>query len=197
MRTLRTVLAAAAMALQLGLASATPTFFSGTLTSNDPTYHRTVASLDGSPPVGLSPVASAVHHDTYAFQVTATETYVVQTLSALFDSFIAVYEGLFDPSQPMDHVLLADDDGGVGALSSITSTFSVGQTYVLVVTSFSDGELGNYSGQLASLTGAGEVVLTTDAPGRLPESPAIALVGLALACLAYRRRRTAAGSAQG
>jgi MYXO-CTERM domain-containing protein len=183
-----TALALASVALSQ-VAMAAPVNFAGTLSATDPTYNRTVS---GNPPSGLSGVGTAVSYDVFAFTVSLTETYSVGTLSAAFttgtadDTFITVYQNLFNPAAALSNVVQADDDAGPGFLSLITRTLNAGTQYFLVVTSFNNGQRGDYTGQF---TNAGNGVVTVDGGATVPTPSTLALVPLALAGLALTRRR--------
>jgi hypothetical protein len=183
---MRSVRSWVALSTMLGLsqvALAVDVPFSGTLSVSDPTYNRT---LGGNPPTGLSGVGSAVTYDVLPFYVTASSTYVAETLSANFtlptgafsadDTFITIYQTAFNPAAALTNAIIADDDGGGGSgLSLATKALTAGTQYYLVVTSFTNGQLGDYTGHLNSTTGVGQVVL-----GAVPELPTSAMMLLSL-----------------
>jgi hypothetical protein len=164
--------------------------FAGTLSPNDPVYNRT---LSGNPPGGLSAVGTAVTYDLYPFYVSANGTYLAETLSARFapgtadDTFITIYQGSFNAGAPLANAIIADDDSGVGGLSLATKALTSGTQYYLVVTSFANGQLGDYTGHLNSTNNLGQVIL-----GAVPELPTSTLMlsAMAVVALAARRRRT-------
>jgi len=149
----------------------------------------------GNPPTVLSAAGTSVRYEIYNFYVTMTGSYRMETLSAAFttgtadDTFITLYNGgSFNAANPLFGALVADDDAGAGSLSLINRNLLGDTNYALVVTSFSNGQLGNYSGIIAAGTGQpGDVI-----GGALPVSePATgALVAMALAGPALSRRRT-------
>lgn len=191
MKSLRTWIAAIGLAALSHAALAAPVPFSGSLSAGDPVYNRTLA---GNPPFSLSGVGTAVSYDVYPFHVTANGSYVMETLGAAFttgssdDTFITLYQNSFTAATALVNVLQADDDSGPGALSTITRSLSAGINYFLVVTSFDNGQFGNYNGRFDSVTGAGQVVLGT-IPTGVPEPTMLMLVPVALAGLAAARRR--------
>ncbi len=161
---------------QLALAVDVP--FAGTLSATDPTYNRT---LSGNPPSGLSAAGTAVRYDVLPFYVTLNDTYLAETLSAVFspgtadDTFITIYQNAFNPLAALTNALIADDDSGAGSLSLATKALTASTQYYLVVTSFSNGALGDYTGHLNSSTGLGQVVI-----GAVPELPTSAMMLLSL-----------------
>jgi hypothetical protein len=193
---MRTVRSWVTLGTMLGLsqvAFAVDVPFSGALSATDPTFNRT---LVGNPPTSLSGVGTAVSYDLLPFYVTLNDTYLAETLSATLspgtadDTFIAIYQTAFNPLSPLTNVVIADDDTGVGNLSLATKALTAGTQYYLVVTSFSNGAFGNYTGHLDSTTGLGQVVL-----GAVPELPTSAMMllslGMAGALLRTRQNRKA------
>ena len=172
------------------MASAATLPFAGTLSAGDPTFNR---PLSGNPPSGLSGAGTAVSYDLFPFFVTAGDSYTLQTLSALLspgtpdDTFMVLYQTSFNPASPLANILQADDDAGAGGLSLITRALLPGVQYIMVVTSFSNGAFGAYTGSISN-PGAGTAVL-----GAVPEpsSAMMMLAALAVGGLVFARRRQA------
>ena len=162
--------------------------FSGTLTANDPVFNR---PLSGNPPSSLSGVGTAVSYDVLPFYVTVNDTYLAETLSATLspgtadDTFIVLYQTAFNAATPLANAVIADDDTGTGSLSLFTKALTAGTQYYLVITTFSNGALGAYTGHLDSTTGLGQVVLGSV----VPEVPTSAMMLGALGALGLLLRR--------
>jgi MYXO-CTERM domain-containing protein len=188
---LRNFLAALGLLALSQLALAAPVSFSGTLSADDPTYNR---SLSGSPPSSLSAVGTAVSYDVLGFHVTASGSYLMEILSASLsngspdDTFIALYQDAFDPTQALLNIVEADDDAGLGLLSRMSRALDVGTSYFLVITSFNNGQLGDYAGRFDTVAGDGQVVIDA-VPNGVPEPSTVLLGPAALAAAALTRRR--------
>jgi hypothetical protein len=191
MTTIRNILAGVAVATIAQLAAAASVPFSGTLSATDPTFTRPTA---GNPPTSLS---SSVYYDLFPFYVTVNDSYTLQTTSAALapstfgadDTFMVLYQTAFNPATPLVNALVADDDGGAGLLSLITRSLTAGTQYYMVVTSFSSGALGSYTGTITN-PGNGTAVLGN--VNAVPVPGTLALVPLGLLGLAASRRRRAA-----
>jgi hypothetical protein len=191
MLSLRACFASVCLAALSQAALAAPVLFSGSLSAADPTYNRT---LSGNLPLSLSAVGTAVSYDVYAFSVTASGSYVMETLSASFtssttdDTFITLYRDAFNPANALTNALQADDDSGPGSLSTITRGLNSGVDYFLVVTSFNNRQFGDYTGRFNTVAGNGQVVLQTTG-NNVPEPSTLLLAPAALAALGLMRRR--------
>jgi hypothetical protein len=179
----------------MSAAGAATTPFSGALSAADPVFNR---PLSGAPPTGLSGVGTGVSYDLLPFFVTANASYTIETLSASFatgtpdDTFIVLYQNSFSAAAPLTNALVADDDAGVGFLSLATANLTAGTQYFLVVTSFANGQFGNYTGSISALGNATAIL------GVVPEpsTSAMMLAALGLGGLvAARRKRQAAAEA--
>lgn len=109
-----------------GVAIAAAVAYSRSLTAASPTYNRpetspaSFANDCGAPTTLSTTTGTAVHYDAQTFTVGTTGTYdlvnVSNTFGDLSDSYLALYQGSFDPATPLTNVLYANDDGA--ALSS-------------------------------------------------------------------------------
>ncbi len=108
----------------------------------DPTFNRPLE--DGS---GLDPAGADVAYESFEFHVTASGEYAFEAVyewavdldNTSWDGFILLYENAFDPQNPLQNLIAAnDDDPSFGFLRSFIESvdLSTGTTYVVVVTSF-------------------------------------------------------------
>lgn len=117
------------------------TVYTGALTNTDPTFNR---PDPGTPPTSLSPVGTNTHYDVITFVVN-TPGLITFTSTSVWDNFAVLYgPGGFDPANPLQNALLANDDLAIITFG-FTYDFTVPGTYYLVVTSFKNGAIGTYS----------------------------------------------------
>ena len=81
-----------------------------------------------------------------AIQVTvsATDTYVWKSSSSM-DTYGCLYNDDFDPSSPSHGLITCDDDSAGNLQFQINRTLQVGYTYILVVTTYREAVIGNFS----------------------------------------------------
>ncbi|MEO8197102.1 MAG: hypothetical protein ABI689_10295 [Thermoanaerobaculia bacterium] len=119
----------------------------GALDADDSTYNRVLTGCGG-----LSGVGTAVSWDTVTITNNSpgTASFVVFTSDvgsatcATIDTFLTAYTTTFNPAAPLTNCAAADDDLGVGNCSQIAFSIPVGETRVVVVTSFGNGALFPY-----------------------------------------------------
>jgi len=120
-----------------------------------PTWTRPFADCTGAS--GLGPF----RYHTQNFNVTVSGAYTLSSVQDGWDGYIFVYNGSFDPSQPLVNCIVGnDDDPGIGA-SSLTTNLTTGTNYVYVTTSFEDGEEGTFTN---TITGPGDINLVGGLP---------------------------------
>jgi len=123
----------------------TQTTITGALDPADPTFNRP----EDTPPCTLSGSATAVYYE--AFTHSHGGGYLMIDMASLGagvgtldDPFLVLYSGSFDPANPCVNFAASDDDGGVSYDSRIMfGNLPPGQ-YVIVATSYSNGETGTY-----------------------------------------------------
>nr|WP_199555386.1 PEPxxWA-CTERM sorting domain-containing protein [Sandaracinobacteroides hominis] len=178
-------LAAFAAASLLSVAAQAGVFITAGNTSGEPTWNRTTA---GNPPTTLSPVGTAVPYEVTAITVDFTGIYGFSSV-ALYDNFLHLYVGSFDPSNQFANLLVANDDAPVIGTSGFFQSLTAGLTYYVVASGFANYDAGGYL-----LTVAGRGNISEVVPGVVPEPAAWAMliVGFGAVGLAARRRREAA-----
>ena len=171
---------------QPSAAQAVPYSFSGALTLTDPIFNRPVSLTT------LSGVGTAVFYDVQPFSLTLSSSVTLEVTSATFspapadDSFLALYQGTFNPASPLTNLIAVDDDSGPGFLSLISAPLLANTNYFLVTTTFANGVTGPYNDSITPANAASVVVVPE------PSTWAIAVGGLGVVVLFRRRaRRTA------
>lgn len=168
-------------------------FWSGDLTTSDPTYNR--AGEDGT---FISGVGVNNYYDVQAFWVTATGAYTFESKFAN-DGFIFVYTA-FNPANALTGFVAGDDDytgafsllggsatgldgskigGGQGTFPTMTLTANT--QYYAVQTTFDVLTTGHYDNAIGG--GPGTVNL-----GTVPEPASMVALGAGLLAIARRRR---------
>ena len=146
--------------------------FTGTTVGGE-TYDR------ADDPSTLSTDGSAVAYRTYRFTVGATGTYGFE-MTGDYDSFLSLYAGSFDPTSPLANLVDLNDDY-FRHTSAFADDLVAGQTYVLVMSAYENGEAGFFSN---AITGPGAIAQVSE-----PATVSLFFGGLGLVGLARRRRR--------
>ncbi len=126
------------------------TTLTGELTADDPTYNRIF--LIGGTDCVLSGVGQGVSYDAFEFQVDAEDVYTF-TANFVGDGTAAIYEGSFNPNSPCVNLVAYDDDGAGNLDPLIMTTLLSSGTYVLVTSTFSPGDFGEYDWAITSENG--------------------------------------------
>ena len=126
--------------------------FVGTLDNNDPIWTRPFVAGGVCNPSGAG---VDIPYDTYEFGLDMDATLSAETVTFTApsgDSFLALYENTFDPTDPCGNLVITNDDGGVGLLSQFTVMLSTGVNYILVVTTFNNNgnDYGDYVVEITS-----------------------------------------------
>lgn len=160
-----------AVSLWAATAVVAATLWAGQLSVNDRTFNRPTEpsrSPSGGPCGNLSGIGTAVYYQPLSFTVSADGVYTMTSVytSATpngWDGFIFMYSPSFNPMSPTLNCLMAGDDGpgGTAVDSRIVVTLSSGIPYVLVQSSYNNGETGDFS---TEVIGAGSVSLPVYLP---------------------------------
>ena len=144
-------------------------------TSGGPTFDRPFADFSDFSPNGFG-----VSYRTHAFTVDTDGDYSIVATGLAFDTFLFLYENLFNPMSPLDNGVAGNDDAVSLNTSGFESSLITGTTYVLVMTGFDSSQAGPYS-----ITVAGPGVISA-----VPEPTAGLLLALGLAVVARARQRS-------
>ncbi len=133
-----------------------PAPITGALDSDDSTYNRVVTC--GS----LSGVGTAVFYDTISITNNAfgAANFIAETSTVgapgtcAVDTFLTAYAPTFNPASPLTGCIAADDDGGPNNCSRMTFSVPLGNTAVIVVSSFSNGALFTWQTNFTGTTPA-------------------------------------------
>jgi hypothetical protein len=150
-------------------------------TSNAPTFHRPYHT--GTPPTFID--ERDFRFEAFSFAVSATGLYTGRVSSIApsgWDNVLGLYEFAFDPSQPLQNVLVYHDDT-IGLDAQFETQLEAGRTYVAVVTGYRPDSAGSYR---LTFEGSGVVVPTPGVPE--PATWAMMIGGLGLVGSAMRRR---------
>ncbi len=140
-------LLAVAFAFAAAPAAAQLFSFSGATEPSDPTFQRPFTIGDGTPgSCSLSSIGSDVPYDTYTFTPAEdVQVDITVTFGTDEDGYLFLYEGAFDPNNQC--LNLVDLDSGLSGVSEIEDVMLMGGTdYIIVVSSYRDGEFVTYSG---------------------------------------------------
>jgi hypothetical protein len=135
----------------------------------------------------VSTNATAVAFQTFQFRVGAVGTYSFLS-NGDYDTFLSVYLGAYDPSNPLANLIGFNDDGGDLIFTNHVSAFAEdllpGFTYTLVTAGFANDSFGPFAD---AVVGPGAVSAVVAVPE--PETLALMLSGFGLIGITSRRRK--------
>jgi hypothetical protein len=173
------------LTLAVAAAQANVVIFMGD-TTDALTWNRPVANGD-LPPTGLSTIGTAVPYEVAAFTVSVDGNYdflFVATLPANWDNYSFLYQDTFDATQPLDNVVIGNDDFPGSGSSGFNGVSLTAETqYYFVETGFANLDRGVYD---LTISGPGNVqVVVIPEPRQLF---ALTLVGIGGFLLRQRRQ---------
>lgn len=123
------------------VATDVPSAVTGALDSDDSTYNRQVSGCGG-----LSGIGTNVSYDTVTIEnnsgiLAALDVFtsdVGDPAACSNDTHISVYSPAFNAVDPLTGCVTSNDDSGPGACSAVSFDLGVGETAVVVVTSFAN-----------------------------------------------------------
>lgn len=123
-------------------------------TTGGPTYQRAVASC-----AGLTATTGPMAYSLQPFTVDTSGAYDISSIQdGEFDGFVFLYEGDFDPANPLDGCVTGNDDGddGIGTSDIDGAALTAGTDYLVVTTGFSAVDVGTFTN---TIDGPGEITL--------------------------------------
>jgi hypothetical protein len=158
-------------------ANAATVVTSGSLTNADPVFN---SPNEGNPPTTIA--IGNYSFDAYRFTLSSNGSYALTAASTAFDTYLGLYQGAFDPKNPLLNALEYNDDSAGSLNSLISRSLTTGVNYFAVVTSFATGATGAYT---LSVSGPG----TTTIGGAVPEPATWAMMILGMGAVGYAMRR--------
>jgi hypothetical protein len=154
------------------------TFFGDT--TGGPTFNRPFGTAQ------LSGVGTNVAYEVNEFTISDSGSYTfnLNAQTSGFDTYLLIYQNVFNPLNQLSNLLAANDDGGPGLNSQATLNLATGTNYFAVVTGFDNGDFGAY--ELIARSDVGSVSLTSAIPE--PATWLMMILGFAGVGLQLRRR---------
>jgi hypothetical protein len=142
----------------------------GVLTAGSPTYQR--GTGDNNTTGYSAAVGNGYYYKTHTFIAPASGSVSIEitggTLNTTnpYDTYLSLYQTNFNPASPATNFLRGDDDSGDLMFSSkITHNLVAGTTYIVVVTTYSEGVTGGYTLGATSPVFAGIISWFTGSSG--------------------------------
>jgi hypothetical protein len=132
-------------------------------TAGQPVWQRTLSDC-----ATLSGTGSAVNYHTQTFSISSNDSCTLTADRVTHpDTYLHLYTNPFNPNNQAVNCVAANDDGGVGLDSEITSEPLVaGQTYIMVTSAFASGQAGTFDGSISCPTAT--VALTAAVVNSIP-----------------------------
>ena len=109
-----------------------PSHYSSALTSHSGIYIRP------------GQITRSFYYEAIVLIVYSTGNFVVRS-SSILDTYGYLYNSSFNPLYPFDNVIASDDDSGGSRQFLLNVTLTYGSSYILVVTTYAPGIIGDYS----------------------------------------------------
>lgn len=109
-----------------------------------------------------------VYYKTFSITPTSNVYNKFEITTASFDTYIYLYQGSFNPLSPNTNLIALDDDSGADLFSLLYYNLNAGQTYTLVVTSFSYLTSGTFTLNSSNVTFTDNYAWYTEATGGTP-----------------------------
>ncbi|GGC03541.1 PEP-CTERM sorting domain-containing protein [Pseudoduganella buxea] len=145
-------------------------------TTGGPTYNRPLEDLSD-----VSGIGTDVNYSTFTFTVDTSGEYSFLQTTDQYDGVLYIYENSFNPADPLTNALGGSDDLVAPWTSGFAGPLDAGISYVLVTTSFYNGDAGAFS---VTISGPGLVTVSA-----VPEPSTYLMLALGLAAIGYTQRR--------
>lgn len=125
---------------------------SSSLTATDPTFNRTIDFVQGTASgfCALSGASTNVHYEATPFSVATAGVYNFEMVVAGIDLGGAIYSDPFNPTNPCQNLITADDNGGALTNAPRLSANLAAGNYILVTSATNNGATGGYQWNISS-----------------------------------------------
>lgn len=152
------------------------------LTLLDDTSPEFARPFDGAPPTSHSGIA-AFRYGTLSFTPSLSGDYTLETVLSRLPTSLTLYQGSFDPLNPLTNALHTVSAGG-RTQAALTHSLIGGMPYILVTTHLDTGGVGGVTNQISGPTGA-----TLSLGATAPEPTSLILLALGGGGLLRRKKR--------